>query len=172
VTGFSWEEQRTLADAADLLARHAPAGRGREELVAALKTLGERPTRAPYAIGSNPWPQRKRLAEGEKYLLHRWLLEKGRPGELLTAIPVWLVVTGVTANNHNRRWRVVRDNICIRCGRPVAAEDITLDAGQAPARNASHSYCRESWQTHNWRPVLFSDSEQDDRRLAGTDSSP
>jgi hypothetical protein len=168
VTGLSWEEQRQLAAAAELLAGHAPGGRGRDDLISTLKTLADRPSRAPYAIGHSPWPQRKELAEGEKYLLHRWLLEKGRPDELVTAIPVWLVVTAATEDKHARRWRVVRDNICIRCGRPVTAGDMAPGAGQAPARTVTHSYCRESWQTHGWRPVLFTNSRQADSRPEGT----
>jgi hypothetical protein len=155
VNGLGWEERRQLVDAVELLAGHAPGGRGRDDLISTLKRLADRPSRAPYAIGHSPWPQRTELADGEKYLLHRWLLEKGRPDELVMATPVWLVVTAATEDKHARRWRVVRDNICIRCGRPVTVADLAHGSGQAPARTVTHSYCRDSWQSHNWRPALF-----------------
>ncbi len=56
------------------------------------------------------------MQPGEKYLLHRWLLQPEKETGWVTALPVWLVVTESTTEFGGSAWQVVRDNICPHCG--------------------------------------------------------
>jgi hypothetical protein len=56
-----------------------------------------------------------------------------------TAVPVWLVVVDAAEEPHSHKWRVVGDNICIRCGKPVTAAD--LDTAVSRRRICDSSLC-------------------------------
>lgn len=86
VTGLRGEEQRDLSGAASLLTRHGPDGRYRKEPVTFLNDLAQRPAHPPAVRHRSIWPPRQQLREGERYLLHRWLLQKERDG-WVQAIP-------------------------------------------------------------------------------------
>jgi hypothetical protein len=121
--------------------------------------LAERPSRAPYLPSRSPRPHRENLAEDEKYLLHRWLLNKDARHGLTTATPVWLVVSDISEYKYSHRWQVVRDNICIACGRPVMVTDVATKVNQKRPLEMPHGHCRELWQQHGWQPTLFSEVE-------------
>jgi ribosomal protein S27AE len=55
------------------------------------------------------------------------------------AYPVWLVVTA--ADGDVGGWRVVRDNLCPRCGHGVLAEHLHADGG-----DRLHWWCRKLWK--------------------------
>jgi hypothetical protein len=101
--------------------------------------VAARPSQAPYVNARNSWPQQQYLAEGEKYLLHRWLLQQDKADGYTTAVPVWLVVVDAAEEPHSHKWRVVGDNICIRCGKPVTAAD--LDTAVSRRRICDSSLC-------------------------------
>jgi len=157
VTGFSWEERRQLEEAASLLAQQTAGSRYRNDHIAALKRLAERPCRAPYVLSRSLWPRREHLQESraEKYLLHRWLLRRDRGGDMTIATPVWLVVTEAAEDKYSHQWRVVRDNICIRCGESVTEADLRRPVEEQRPWQTAHGHCREMWGAHNWRPALF-----------------
>jgi hypothetical protein len=144
-----------LEGAAAQLRQHAPDGRYRDDLVANLKKLAERPSRAPYVPSRSPWPHRDNQAEGEKYLLHRWLLKKDAPHGLTNPTPVWLVVSDISEDKYSPRWQVVRNNICIACGRSVTADEVAMQVNQKRPWETPHGHCRELWQQHGWQPTLF-----------------
>jgi hypothetical protein len=156
VSGLTWEERQALEGAAAQLGQHAPNGRYREDLIANLKKLAERSSRAPYLPSRSPWPHRENLAEGEKYLLHHWLLKPDTQHGLTTVIPVWLVVSDVSKDIYSPCWQVVRDNICIACGRLVPADEVGMKVNPKRPWETPHGYCRELWQQHDWQPTLFS----------------
>jgi hypothetical protein len=160
VTGFTWEERRQLEGAASLLVHRAPNGRYRDDLIAALEMLTERPSCAPYVLSRSPWPHRKHLKEGEKYLLHRWLLKKDKQDGLVTVTPVWLVVTDTAEDRYSHKWQVVRDNICIRCGEAVTVADMACSVNKKRSWETPHGHCREMWQAHSWAPTLFAPEEE------------
>ena len=157
VTGFAYEEKQIVPNAVEMIRTNVPESNRRQSILASLQLLVERSARAPTCYRS-PWLPPKYLAEGEKYLLHRWLISQEK-GRLATAVPVWLVVKDVSEEGYGFTWQVVRDDICPQCGEPAAAADWahTLD----PKRPwiVPHGYCRQLWQEHNWRPTLFADAE-------------
>jgi hypothetical protein len=157
VTGLAWEERRILESTAAQLKQHAPDGRYRDDLIANLKKLAERPSRAPYVPSRSPWPHRENLAEGEKCLLHRWLLKQDEQHGLTTATPVWLVVIDISKDSFSPRWQVMRDNICIACGLPVMAAETEMKVDRRRPWETPHGYCREMWLQHGWQPTLFSE---------------
>jgi len=153
VTGFDAEDKRQLDNAAALLKHDAPDGRSCNDLITALTRLSARPSRAP-ATYRSPWPLRQHLAEGEKYLLHRWLVSPEKEG-LATAVPVWLVVKEVSEARSSFQWQVVRDDICPHCGQPVTAADMARELDSKRPWTIPHGHCRDLWQRHNWQPTLF-----------------
>jgi ribosomal protein S27AE len=114
-------------------------------MLATVRKLLDRPVSSPYVAHRAPFPDAGRLNDGEKYLLHRWLLQREERYRLVFAYPVWLVVTA--AGGDTGGWRVVRDNLCPRCGRAVLADH---RAGDSDDR--SHRWCRELWEEMGWQP--------------------
>lgn len=153
VTGLDAEDKRQLDNAAALLKHEARNGRSRNDLITALTRLSARPSREP-ATYHSPWLSRQHLAEGEKYLLHRWLVSPEKE-DLVTAVPVWLVVKEMSEARGNFQWQVVRDDICPQCGQPVTATDMAHKLDSERPWTIPHGHCRDLWQTHNWQPTLF-----------------
>lgn len=114
-------------------------------LLAAVRNLLDRPASPPYVAHRVPFPDAGRLKEGEKYLLHRWLLKREKRHHLVYAYPVWLVVTA--AGGDRGGWRVVRDDLCPRCGHGVRPDHRTGESG-----DGLHRSCRELWQEMGWQP--------------------
>jgi ribosomal protein S27AE len=113
-------------------------------LLATVRKLLDRPVSPPYVAHRVPFPDAGRLNDGEKYLLHRWLLKEEKRYNLVYAYPVWLVVRAAEGDTDG--WRVVEDNLCPRCGRVVRAEHLTGDDDR------SHRWCRELWEETGWQP--------------------
>ena len=160
VNGFRWEDKQRATGAAALLASSTPAGyspdfgslRYRDELAAFLKEWAQRPSHPPAVGYRGVWPQRSQLQENERYLLHRWLLHKEKDDSWMQASPVWLVVTDEAQEKYDRRWRVVRDNICPHCGRPVSQAEWASRVNEKRPWDTPHGSCREFWARHNWQP--------------------
>ncbi|MCC6607913.1 MAG: hypothetical protein IT327_32205 [Anaerolineae bacterium] len=154
-TGLHPAEQQALQQAATLLAEHAPPGHYRERISATLAEVAARPTYAPYLGFRSPWPRRKHLQSGEKYLLYRWLMVPTGTSDFQTACPLWLVVTSLGESPHGDRWLVMRDNLCPHCGEPVTAAEMATAVDEKRPWQYPHGACRESWQQHGWQPTLF-----------------
>lgn len=160
VSGLSYEEKSSLTYAASLIRQNAPEGASRDRTIAALRELVERPSHPP-ANHKSTWPKRKCLAEGEKYLLHHWLISQ-EPGNVPTAVPVWIVVKDVSENRYSYKWEVVRDDICPKCGERVTAGDMKVTMTPKSPWTVSHGFCRKLWVEQNWEPTLFVDVEQEE----------
>ena len=158
VTGFAYEEKQVVPNAVEMIRANVPESDRRQSVLASLQLLVERPARAPASYRS-PWLQPKYLAEGEKYLLHRWLISQEK-GRLATAVPVWLVVKDVSEEGYGFKWQVVRDDICPQCGEPAAAADWAHTPDPKRPWTVPHGHCRQLWQKQNWRPTLFADVEE------------
>jgi hypothetical protein len=153
VTGLDAEDKRQLDNAAALLKHEATNGRYRDDLISALTRLSARPSRTP-ATYRSPWPKRKHLRDGEKYLLHRWLVSQEKDS-LPTAVPVWLVVKELSEARGSFGWQVVRDDICPHCGQPVTAADLAHQVELKRPWTIPHGHCRDLWQRHTWQPTLL-----------------
>ncbi|MDT8307886.1 MAG: hypothetical protein RRC07_18280, partial [Anaerolineae bacterium] len=106
----------------------------------------DRPMSPPYVAHRAPFPDAGRLNDGEKYLLYRWLLQREERYHLVFAYPVWLVVRA--ADGDTGSWRVVRDNLCPRCGHAVP------DHLAGDGDDRSHRWCRELWEEMGWQPGM------------------
>ena len=155
VTGFTPEESQNLKAAAAMLQGDNSTNPSWDALATTLQTLAARPSQVPYVNARSSWPQWKYLAEGEKYLLHRWLLQREKTDGYTTAVPVWLVVVDAAEDSHSHRWQVVGDNICIGCGKPVTAADLDMAVNRSRPWNTPHGHCRKMWQQYGWKPALF-----------------
>jgi hypothetical protein len=110
----------------------------KEGILDTVRGLLGRPVEPPYVAHRVPFPDAALLNDGEKYLLHRWLLRKDERYKLVYAYPVWLVVR--TARGDAGSWRVVRDNLCPRCGHAVLPNQLAGDGD-----SSLHRQCRELW---------------------------
>jgi hypothetical protein len=70
----------------------------------------------------------------------------------ITAAPVWLVVADAAQEKYDKRWRVIRADICPHCGRPVSEAEWASKHDSKAAWDVPHGYCRELWERHNWQP--------------------
>ncbi|MEZ4641623.1 MAG: hypothetical protein R3E31_02600 [Chloroflexota bacterium] len=162
VSGFSWEDKQKAVGAAALLATCTPAGYGanfgslryRDELAAFLNEWAAQPSQPPSVAHRGVWPRRSQLQDGERYLLHRWLVQREKE-DWVTAAPVWLVVRDAAREKYAQRWAVVRDNICPQCGRSASQEEWASQVNEKRPWDTPHGYCRALWTRHNWRPTLF-----------------
>jgi len=118
----------------------------RQGLLGTVKALLARPVAAPHVAYRVPFPDAGLLHEGEKYLLHSWLLKKDGRYRLVYAFPVWLVVTAWDGDAGG--WRVVHANVCPSCGHSVLAEQPAGDGD-----NLSHRWCQELWEETGWQPA-------------------
>lgn len=118
----------------------------RQDQLQTVKGLLARPIVPPHIAYRAPFPDAGLLHEGEKYLLRHWALKKDERYRLVCAYPVWLVVKA--ADSDVGGWRVVRDNLCPRCGYGVLAEHLAGDD------DWSHRWCRELWDDIGWEPVV------------------
>lgn len=136
-----WELERQLGDDSSGYKRG---------LMTSVRNLLERPASPPYVAYRVPFPDASLLNDGEKYLLHRWLLKREKRYHVVFAYPVWLVVTA--ADGDRNGWRVVQDNLCPRCGHSVRPEHLAGDGD-----DRSHRRCRELWDATGWptSPHLF-----------------
>lgn len=87
-----------------------------------LKALLARPTVAPRVAYRAPFPDASLLREGEKYLLHRWLLKKEERYGLVYAYPVWLVVTARDGDVDS--WCVGQGNFLPKTGEDVPSTPV------------------------------------------------
>jgi len=126
----AWELEKGMAD-------RRPGYR--KGLLETLRGLLDRPNRAPYVAHHALFPDAGRLNDGEKYLLHHWLLKREERYQLVYGYPVWLVVTATDDETGGRR--VVRDDLCPRCGHRVPADGPAGDGDEQ-----SHRWCRELWE--------------------------
>jgi hypothetical protein len=160
VSGFSWEDKQKATSAAAMLAECTPAGysaafgslRYRDELAAFLRQWAGRPSHPPSVAHRGVWPKRSQLQDGERYLLHRWLVRREQEAGWITVAPVWLVVADAAQEKYDKRWRVIRADICPHCGRPVSQEEWASKSGGKQPWDVPHGYCRELWARHNWQP--------------------
>lgn len=151
-----------------MLATCTPAGysaefgslRYRDKLAAFLNEWAVRPSQPPSVAHRGVWPKRSDLQEGERYLLHRWLVQQEKEAGWVTAAPVWLVVTDAARERYEQRWEVARDNICPHCGQAVSAAELASQANAARPWAVPHGSCRELWGRHNWQPLLFGAKEE------------
>lgn len=112
-----------------------------------VKALLARPVVSPHIAYQAPFPDAGLLDEGEKYLLHRWLLKKDKQYRLVYAYPVWLVVTARDSGAGGLARRA--DNLCPRCDRVVRAEHLEGDGS-----DRSHRWCHEFWEDIGWDPIV------------------
>jgi hypothetical protein len=151
VSGFSWEDKQKASGAAAMLAECTPAGysatfgslRYRDELAAFLGQWAERPGHPPAVAHRGVWPKRSQLQDGERYLLHRWLVQQEKEAGWITAAPVWLVVADAAQEKYDKRWRVVRADICPHCGQPVSQAEWASKSGGKQPWDVPHGYCRD-----------------------------
>ncbi len=124
----------------------------RQGLLEMVNGLLARPVAPPHIAYQTPFPDAGLLRKGEKYLLHRWLLRNDERYRLVYAYPVWLVVKA--AGDDVDGWRVVRDNLCPRCGYSVLAEHLAGndDVLGTSGGHRSHRWCRELWEEIGWVP--------------------
>ncbi|MBP8000064.1 MAG: hypothetical protein KA314_14790 [Chloroflexi bacterium] len=159
VSGFNGEDKEQLVRGISYLtglARADSTGKsGASRFIAFLQELDQRPTQPPYVAHRSQWPERQKLQPGEKYLLHRWLLQPEKEAGWVTALPVWLVVTESTTEFAGSAWPVVRDNICLHCGRVVTTDDLEQPMNPSQRWQIPHGQCRETWARHGWRPTVW-----------------
>ncbi|MCI0580177.1 MAG: hypothetical protein L0332_18005 [Chloroflexi bacterium] len=115
----------------------------KQGLLDTLNELLERPGAPPYLPFGSAFPDARCLAEGEKYLLHRWLLHRERDKNCY-AYSIWLVVRVGSADGE---WQVVRGDLCPKCGQAVGPRQPDSADGWPP-----HQFCQELWQTAGWQP--------------------
>ena len=114
---------------------------------APVKELLERPNR-PVSGMVDSLPDAERLADGEVYLLHHWLIADDK-----TALPVWWVVRPKVDNGYFAGFDVVRKNICPVCQSEVTTEEFNeLQYSSRPEKktNCEHRWCAETWLKYNW----------------------
>ena len=139
------DEQRALRQVArEIGKREEMSPNYREGLLDVLAELCDRPRVPPYVAYQVPFPDAGRLQEGEKYLLHRWLLKREKQYGMVYGYPVWLVVTADEGETSGRR--VVKDNLCPRCGRDAESGSV------ATSDDEVHRYCRDLWAQTGWLP--------------------
>jgi hypothetical protein len=98
-----------------------------------------------------PLPPPRQLQEGEHYMLHHWLVERGdREQRATSAWPAWYVVRPIPEVDdlhHVEEWQVVRRAICPVCGRQVSGTMLS-QVDERP-----HAGCRRVWDRTGWRPA-------------------
>ena len=126
-------------------------GKSMPHTVDLLQSLLQSRSAAP-AVFSAILPDTKQLQEGERYLLHHWLLLREERSYSATevALPVWYVVTPQWRDRTLTGWRVVRKNICPNCGAPVEAGPPQEEPGKG--WNGPHGECYETWTRIGWHP--------------------
>ncbi len=149
-TGLSYEERRDLEQVALELEKGVHDGRPgyKKALLQTMRGLLERPLSQPLVAYHASFPDAGRLNDGEKYLLHRWLVKREEGHQLVYGYPVWLVVTATDSPGGG--WRVVHDDVCPGCGRRVLPEHPARDGNRL-----SHRWCRELWEELGWQPASF-----------------
>ncbi len=110
-----WELEKQVGDDA-MSYRQGPLG--------TVKALLARPVAAPHVAYRVPFPDAGLLDEGEKYLLHSWLLKKEERYGLVYAYPVWLIV--MARDGDVDGWCVVHGNLCPHRGHIVRAKELTV----------------------------------------------
>ncbi len=101
-------------------------------------------------------PDVRNLQHQERYLLHHWLTlaPDGPFHSYELALPVWYVVAPVVEERRLTGWRVVRRDICPRCGEAVTPENIATAADGRQHWDTPHGYCRETWEKTGWLPPV------------------
>jgi hypothetical protein len=141
--------ERLHLEAAAAALRAHPQSQALLATAAALEKLEAREPE-PY-IFMQSLPPRAELAEGEYYLLHRWLVDPDETYRSASAWPVWLVVQPVTdPESRVTGWEVVRRDVCPRCARRVRPEDL---AAEGEPHRIPHAGCRKVWERTGWRPA-------------------
>ncbi len=98
------------------------------EAASLLQALLDTPNRSPEVLAAS-FPDPGLLAEGERYLLHHWLVAP-RPADRRgwsAAWPVWYIVSPLLENQRLAGWEVLHQHICPVCARPVTWKS-TFDA--------------------------------------------
>lgn len=139
-------ERRALELAAELFTKEL-TGTARE--LHELLSLRAQPPTVHEAV----LPDVRKLQQEERYLLHHWLTltPDGPDHSYELALPVWYVVAPLVAAHRLTGWRVVRRDLCPRCGERVAPEDIAAGA-DGRRWDLPHGYCREIWEKTGWHP--------------------
>jgi hypothetical protein len=90
-------DDRTMQDAAGALERLAAIPHGRADPLVWVQHL----------------PLLSELGEGERYMLHHWLLQpSSSDADHVMAHPVWYVVQAVLQDHRLEAWQVVRKDVC------------------------------------------------------------
>lgn len=141
-------ERRALELAANIVASELP-GTARE-LQEVLSLRHQSPTVLEAVL-----PDVQALQNRERYLLHHWLTlaPDGPSNSYELALPVWYVVVPVLKERYLTGWRVMRRDICPRCGETVTPEDIAAIAANSRRWDTPHGYCRETWEKTGWFPL-------------------
>jgi hypothetical protein len=85
-------------------------------------------------------PPLSELGEGERYMLHHWLLQPSSSDtDHVMAHPVWYVVKAVLQERRLEAWDVVRKDVCPACGGRVTEPE-------------AHAHCRKPWAETGWEP--------------------
>jgi hypothetical protein len=126
ITALQRLDDPRLEEAINTLARLVQVDKGNDDPVIWVESL----------------PPLTQLGEGERYLLHHWLIHHGTSG-FGSAWPVWYVVRPEIEDNRLVGWQVVRRDVCPRCGHRVIP-------GQP---NDHHSYCQTLWSETSWEPA-------------------
>jgi hypothetical protein len=126
ITALQRLDDPRLEEAINALARLVQVDKGNDDPVIWVESL----------------PPLTQLGEGERYLLHHWLIHHGTSG-FGSAWPVWYVVRPEIEDNRLVGWQVVRRDVCPRCGHRVIP-------GQP---NDHHSYCQTLWSETSWEPA-------------------
>lgn len=125
----------------------------KEGILGTVRGLLDRPVSPPLVAHRVPFPDAGRLNDGEKYLLHHWLLKREEQYHLVFAYPVWLVVRAADGDTGN--WLVVQDSLCPQCSHEVRREHLTGSGDDALRRSGghrSHRWCHELWEETGWTP--------------------
>jgi hypothetical protein len=117
-------DDRAMQDAAGALERLAAIPQGRADPLVWVQHL----------------PPLSELGEGERYMLHHWLLQPSSSDtDHVMAHPVWYVVKAVLQERRLEAWDVVRKDVCPACGGRVTEPE-------------AHAHCRKPWAETGWEP--------------------
>ena len=145
VLPFSLTERQVLEGARYQL------GKSMLHAVEVLPSLLQSRSASP-AVFSAILPDIRQLREGERYLLHHWLVlrKEGGYSAVEVALPVWYVVIPQWRERSLTGWRVVRKNICPNCGEPVKDSQVLSELENR--WDDPHRECRELWTRTQWQP--------------------
>lgn len=171
ITGFSWQEAQQIRPLLEELKNGEKTAGLAASHTEALDILFERlelPNRRP-EIQRGSLPDPSTLKEGEKFLLHHWLVSPKRGDSDIRAYPIWYVVRQTTQQKKSKIWEILRQDICPGCSKQVQLKDLEEHAmrevlGLRTEAHLAHSSCPLVWR-YGWPPYQAALAEARQRRL-------